>query len=160
MTLIEANDEISVTLSKHQRAVLNARKTLGSASSQSPVESGEVAASGANTRPVPAPPLPQRNVPVAPELSSPVPAPVPAPAFAPVPAPVPAPAPAPAPTANTSTGPGRFEYRSEDFQVQNPFADNHGIYDTPSHYEGNQQTNAYGANGPNGQWHQNTERTV
>ncbi|EYE99082.1 VHS and GAT domain-containing protein [Aspergillus ruber CBS 135680] len=160
LTLIETNDEISVALSKHQRAVLNARKALGSASSQSPVESGEVAASSANARPVPAPPLPQRDMSVAPELSSPVPAPVPAPAFAPVPSPVPAPATAPDPTANTSTGPGRFEYRSEDFQVQNPFADNHGIYGTPSHYEGNQQTNTYGANGPNGQWQQNTERTV
>ncbi|BCR86588.1 VHS and GAT domain-containing protein [Aspergillus chevalieri] len=141
LTLIETNDEISVALSKHQRAVLNARKVLGSANNQSPAESGDITASSANTRPVPAPPLPQRNVPIAAESSSP----------APVPTPVPTTAPAPAPTANPSAGAGRYEYRSEDFQVQNPFADNNGIYGAPSHYDGNQQTNSYGANGPNGQ---------
>lgn len=160
MTLIETNDEISVALSKHQRAVLNARKALGSANNQSPAESGEVAASSTNTRPVPAPPLPQRDVPMAAESSSPAPAS--APAFAPVPAPIPAtaPAPAPAPTTNSSTGAGRYEYRSEDFQVQNPFADSNGIYGAPSHYERIQHTDAYGANGPNGHWHQTTERTA
>lgn len=153
LTLIETNDEISVALSKHQRAILNARKALGSTSNQSPApsgESGEVAAPSANTRPVPAPPLPQRNVPSAPESFSPVPAPAPVPASAPAPAPV--------RTATTSAGTGRYEYRSEDFQVQNPFADNNDIYSSTSGYNEHQQT---GSNGPNGQWyHQTTERTT
>lgn len=112
MTLIEANDELSVSLSKHQRAILNARKTLGNTSDESPASSGEVATSAA-ARPVPAPPLPQRDEPSQPQSSSPEA----------VPAPPAAPTSTGENTEGTNNGPGRYEYRSEDFQVHNPFAD-------------------------------------
>ncbi|KAJ5767286.1 uncharacterized protein N7511_004902 [Penicillium nucicola] len=98
LTLIETNDEISVALSQQQRAMLKARKVRGSSSpSSSNVTSPESTSQ----------PLPFASgagtgtaVPVAAELPSPV-------------------------MTGGRTNTGRYEYRSEDFQVQNPFADDY-----------------------------------
>ncbi|KAL4876317.1 hypothetical protein BJY04DRAFT_200275 [Aspergillus karnatakaensis] len=129
LTLIETNDELSVALSKHQRAMLQARKALGQPSP--PVDSGTQTTYpdefpiASNARPVPPPPVPYRTQtpppvepvsPVSPEMLT--------------------------HRSGTNTmltdissasgsGPlppsGRYEYRSEDYQVQNPFADNYSI---------------------------------
>ncbi|KAK1148562.1 hypothetical protein N8T08_009569 [Aspergillus melleus] len=114
MTLIEANDELSVALSKHQHAILKARKTMGQAGSQSPSSSDDTSASGA-LRPVPPPP------PVSQWQTQSPPGPSAAPALPPA-APMMTPAAGFPPS--TNNGAGQHEYRSEDFQVQNPFADN------------------------------------
>ncbi|KAL4917887.1 hypothetical protein BDW62DRAFT_76237 [Aspergillus aurantiobrunneus] len=127
LTLIETNDELSVALSKHQRGILQARKALGQqtppaeSATQSP-ESGDQYQTTNAMRPVPPPPVPQRaQTPPAVEPVSPV---------------------SPEALAHRSNttrtehsdistasgipGPGgRYEYRSEDYQVQNPFADNY-----------------------------------
>mgnify|MGYP001657771316 CR=1 FL=1 len=126
LTLIETNDEISVALSQQQRAMLKARKVRGSSSpsssnvnspeppSQSQSQSQSFASGAAAPREQPLP-----SVPVATELSSTdmtggrtsnatTAAPIAAPTAAPT-------------IGNT----GRYEYRSEDFQVQNPFADDY-----------------------------------
>ncbi|RHZ62312.1 VHS and GAT domain-containing protein [Aspergillus thermomutatus] len=119
-TLIETNDELSVALSKYQHAFLSARKATGNSGSQSPVSSNEATVSGIN-RPLPALPVPRGQV------QSPSPS-------------VSAPTPQPQQQQNTATaatltaapvnnGTARYEYRSEDFQVQNPFAD---AYSTPN----------------------------
>jgi hypothetical protein len=120
LTLIETNDEISVALSQQQRAMLKARKVRGSSSpSSSNVNSPEPTsqsqsqgfASGAATpREQPLPP-----VPVATELPSTV-----------MTGGRTSNATTAAPTAAPTIGnTGRYEYRPEDFQVQNPFADDY-----------------------------------
>lgn len=115
LTLIETNDELSVALSKHQRAILNARKALGRSNSQTPADSDEAAEESSSSRPVPAPPVrhgddqgqsSSSSVPSPPTASSP-----------------PLTGAAAASGAPGNSPPGRYEYRSEDFQVQNPFAD-------------------------------------
>ncbi|CAG8362051.1 unnamed protein product [Penicillium salamii] len=121
LTLIETNDEISVAISRQQRAMLKARKLAGSASPSSNVNSpSPMAASGANSP--------------APALSAP--APVPA-AVAPAPPP-PSTRPDPAVVELPNTvmtggrlpgGTSRYEYNAEEFQVRNPFADD---YETES----------------------------
>lgn len=113
LTLIETNDELSVALSKHQRAILNARKALGSPNSQTPADSDEAAEESSSSRPVPAPPVQQGNE-QGQSPSSSVPSPPPAGAIS---------------GATSNSPPGRYEYRSEDFQVQNPFAD--GSHEAP-----------------------------
>ncbi|OJJ62894.1 hypothetical protein ASPSYDRAFT_145388, partial [Aspergillus sydowii CBS 593.65] len=140
LTLIETNDELSVALSKHQRAMLQARKALGQqtppteSAAQSPSDSDNQYAN-ANARPVPPPPVPERSrTPPQFEPISPV-----SPGLTHQPS-----------TARTEitdissvsgtvggTAPtGRYEYRSEDYQVQNPFADNYSIPPTmPAHSE-------------------------
>ncbi|KAL2863756.1 VHS and GAT domain-containing protein [Aspergillus lucknowensis] len=128
LTLIETNDELSVALSKHQRAILQARKLLGQRSppgeqaSQSPEPGGQNSAANA-VRPVPPPPIPQPSQ--TPQSHSP-------------PSPV-SPQVVAHRSATTRTiqsdistldgnaASGRYEYRSEDYQVQNPFADNYSI---------------------------------
>ncbi|KAJ5987572.1 hypothetical protein N7451_011937 [Penicillium sp. IBT 35674x] len=99
LTLIECNDEISVALSHQQRAMLKARKARGSTSPPSNSNSispvSPIMASGA--RQVPASPLIDLD--------------------------------------NTTTMDGRigtvrdthepYEYQASDFEVENPFADNH-----------------------------------
>ncbi|KAL2823405.1 hypothetical protein BDW59DRAFT_98483 [Aspergillus cavernicola] len=127
LTLIETNDELSVALSKHQRSMLEARKALGQQSppgesaTQSPEFSDQYPMTTA-VRPVPPPPMPLRTQ---------------APPFVESPSPV-------SPVATTqrigttkttqsdislsgNETAGRYEYRSEDYQVQNPFADNYSI---------------------------------
>ncbi|KAE8375491.1 GAT-like domain-containing protein [Aspergillus bertholletiae] len=104
LTLIEANDEISVSLSRHQRALLDARRALGQSGSQSP-SSSEITPSGAfNAIPPPVPPRDTQNPSIPPALP-------------------PTTSASGIPT-QSNNGMGRSEYRSEDFQVQNPFADN------------------------------------
>ncbi|RAL05313.1 GAT-like domain-containing protein [Aspergillus ibericus CBS 121593] len=108
VTLIETNDELSVALSKHQHALLQARRTQGQPGSQSPASSSQVSASG-SVQPAPplppAPPVPPRDTqsPLSSGSST-----------------------APTVPRTYSNGAGRYEYRSEDFQVQNPFADTSG----------------------------------
>ncbi|KAL4762555.1 uncharacterized protein BDW70DRAFT_133273 [Aspergillus foveolatus] len=138
LTLIETNDELSVALSKHQRAMLQARKALGqqtppaetATATESPEHSDQSITGASASRPVPPPPVPLRNQ--SPPLGEPV-------------SPI-----SPEATAHRSattrteqsdisvlsgTGPtARYEYRSEDYQVQNPFADNYSISSTvPTH---------------------------
>ncbi|KAF9890390.1 hypothetical protein FE257_006058 [Aspergillus nanangensis] len=122
LTLIETNDELAVAQSKHQRAILNARKLLGKSGSQSPASDNDNASASGALRPLPAPPLPQRDSP-SPPISPPGPAP-----FATTPA-----AATISPSSSndpTSNGAARYEYRSEDFQVQNPFADTYSTSNT------------------------------
>ncbi|PLB38557.1 VHS and GAT domain-containing protein [Aspergillus candidus] len=162
-TLIETNDELSVALSKYQRAMLQARKALGQSGSQSPASSNDASGASGASRPVPAPPAPPREVhsipalqpvpasqgpatyeppshsppasyrpaspgPTAHELDSPV-SPHGQTAYGVVPAPV--------GTGATGAGPNRYEYRSEDFQVQNPFADSYATNAGPPGTAGN-----------------------
>lgn len=140
LTLIETNDELSVALSKHQRAMLQARKALGQqtppteSAAQSPSDSDNPYPN-ANARPVPPPPVPERSrtppqfepiSPVSPGLTH-----QPSTARTEVTdiSSISGTTGAPAPT-------GRYEYRSEDYQVQNPFADNYSIPPTmPAHSE-------------------------
>ncbi|KAL2820672.1 hypothetical protein BJX63DRAFT_280183 [Aspergillus granulosus] len=123
LTLIETNDELSVALSKHQRAMLQARKALGQQSppaesaNQSPEPTDQVAGTGA-VRPVPPPPMPERS-PTPPSPISPVALTQRSGTTRTVISDV--------STASGNPGAGRYEYRSEDYQVQNPFADNYSI---------------------------------
>ncbi|PYH97945.1 hypothetical protein BO71DRAFT_96189 [Aspergillus ellipticus CBS 707.79] len=108
VTLIETNDELSVALSKHQHALLSARRAQSQSASQSPASSSQASGSGAVQAPVP-PPVPPRDT-QTPLISSGASAST-------------SPTPPPLPRSYSSNGAGRYEYRSEDFQVQNPFAD-------------------------------------
>ncbi|GFF23479.1 hypothetical protein IFM46972_00690 [Aspergillus udagawae] len=119
-TLIETNDELSVALSKYQHAFLSARKATGNSGSQSPVSSNGATATGTN-RPLPVLPVPQRQEQSpSPSVSSPPPPPPPQQQSTATAAPLSAAPPTAAPVSNSAA---RYEYRSEDFQVQNPFAD-------------------------------------
>lgn len=162
-TLIETNDELSVALSKHQRAILQARKLLGRSESQSPASSNDASGVSGTSRPVPAPPVPPRELQSIPALQ-PVPASqVPAtyepashgpasygpPSLGPTAQELDSPVTsshgqtsygvvgAPGGTGTSATGPNRYEYRSEDFQVQNPFADSYGTNAGPPGAAGN-----------------------
>ncbi|KAL1999253.1 hypothetical protein VTN02DRAFT_4817 [Thermoascus thermophilus] len=132
VTLIETNDQLSVALSKYQRGILNARKTLGAngaaadatptvtaaAPSPSPSPPAEPVSSGA-VRPVPPPPPPPRNT--NPDLGSSVSPTGPtttAVAYAPI---------------SNGTG-SRYQYNAEDFQVPNPFADRNPTTATTNHF--------------------------
>lgn len=144
LTLIESNDELSVALSKHQRAILNARKALGGSNGQSPARSDEITADSDSSRPVPAPPVPNRDTP----QSSP-------PAASPPAASHPAGA---APSA-TGNGAGRYKYRSEDFQVQNPFGDGaghdaHGATTATTGHNEPQQHGGAATTAENERWYQ------
>ncbi|GFF74565.1 hypothetical protein IFM47457_03956 [Aspergillus lentulus] len=120
-TLIETNDELSVALSKYQHAFLSARKATGNSGSQSPVPSNGATETGIN-RPLPAPPVPQREEQSAsPSVFSPPLLQLQQQSTATV-APLSAATPTAAPGSNNAA---RYEYRSEDFQVQNPFADDY-----------------------------------
>ncbi|KAG2415098.1 hypothetical protein HFD88_006289 [Aspergillus terreus] len=129
LTLIEANDKLSVAQSKHQHSMLHARKALGQSGSQSPASSNDNASASGALRPAAAPPLPHRDSGSPPTVSSPAPV---SPEPTPGPAPTQAPMSAPAPIATNSSTAGRYEYRSEDFQVQNPFADNYATTRPPA----------------------------
>ncbi|KAL4895758.1 hypothetical protein BDV59DRAFT_143900 [Aspergillus ambiguus] len=130
LTLIEANDRLSVAQSKHQHAILHARKALGQSGSQSPASSKDNASASGGLPPVPAPPLPHRDSGTPPTMSSMSPV-SPESTSAPMPTLVSSPISPPAPTTTNSSAAGRYEYRSEDFQVQNPFADNYSTTATP-----------------------------
>ncbi|KAL4994297.1 hypothetical protein BDV10DRAFT_153290 [Aspergillus recurvatus] len=136
LTLIETNDELSVALSKHQRAMLQARKALGqqtppaetATAAQSPEHSDQSITGASTSRAVPPPPVPLRTQTLTPPLGEPV-------------SPI-----SPEPTARQpaatkteqsdvsvtggTASTARYEYRSEDYQVQNPFADNYSIPST------------------------------
>ncbi|GIK04720.1 hypothetical protein Aspvir_008814 [Aspergillus viridinutans] len=119
-TLIETNDELSVALSKYQHAFLSARKATGNSGSHSPVSSNGATATGTN-RPLPALPVPQRQE-QSPSPSVSSPAPPQQQQSTATAAPLSAAPPTGAPVSNSVA---RYEYRSEDFQVQNPFADDY-----------------------------------
>lgn len=123
LTLIETNDQLSVALSKYQRGILNARIAQGAnaAAAAAAVNNGDNASatptatttapspspspasvSSGAARPVPPPPPPPRNT-NADLATSPV---------------------SPISTTPASNGTSRYQYNSDDFQVQNPFADN------------------------------------
>lgn len=149
LTLIESNDELSVALSKHQRAILNARKALGGSNGQSPPLSDEIAPDSDSSRPVPAPPVLGQDTP---QSSPPIVSP---PAVSPPAASPPAGA---APSA-TGNGAGRYEYRSEDFQVQNPFGDDagHGAHGTTTAATGHNEPQQHGGSATtteNERWYQ------
>jgi hypothetical protein len=116
LTLIETNDEISVALSQQQRAMLKARKIRGSSSPSS---------SNVNS---PEPTSQSQSQVFASGAASPMEQPLPA---APVAAELPSSVTTGGRTSNATTAApttgttGRYEYRSEDFQVQNPFADDY-----------------------------------
>lgn len=108
-TLVETNDRLSTALSRYQHALLKARKALGQNGSGSPApsnsngalsDSGSASMSGAASPPPPVPPHRTQTTPM--------------PTQPPRPPPV---------RRTTSNSANRYEYRSEDFQVQNPFAD-------------------------------------
>ncbi|KAI9369751.1 hypothetical protein BJX61DRAFT_549380 [Aspergillus egyptiacus] len=132
LTLIETNDELSVALSKHQRAMLQARKALGQPSppggsaAQSPEPSESVTTA---VRAVPPPPMPpRRQSPLFDEPPSPV-----SPEKVTQQTPTTNTNPSDLSTASGNNGAGsRYEYRSEDYQVQNPFADNYIIPPAPA----------------------------
>ncbi|KAJ5361817.1 hypothetical protein N7541_002661 [Penicillium brevicompactum] len=116
LTLIETNDEISVAISRQQRAMLKARKLRGSSSpSSSNVNSpSPTAGSGANV----------------PAVSTPAPAPAPSASdTAPsVVSAVSSPPPLPRQSIHDQTMramTSRYEYNAEEFQVRNPFADDY-----------------------------------
>ncbi|EAW22418.1 VHS and GAT domain-containing protein [Aspergillus fischeri NRRL 181] len=135
-TLIETNDELSVALSKYQHAFLSARKATGNSGSQSPVPSNGATETETN-RPLPALPVPQREEQSAsPSVFSP-PQQQQQQSTATV-APLSTAPPTAAPVGNNAA---RYEYRSEDFQVQNPFADD---YSTTNN-NNNNNNNSLGA---------------
>ncbi|KAJ5624880.1 hypothetical protein N7510_001189 [Penicillium lagena] len=129
LTLIETNDELSVALSQQQRAVLKARKARGSVS-QSPNNNSSrerspqsnnnnyVVASGA---------IGPMSASAAPRLSNDVPSPLIDIDDAAEPAPN------SGPTAPRTTS-QRYEYNSDEFQVQNPFADDFATNDSDSNH--------------------------
>ncbi|OKL64367.1 hypothetical protein UA08_01082 [Talaromyces atroroseus] len=145
LTLIETNDQLSVALSKYQRTLLNARRAMGSAtpgatsppppatnssgnsSGSSPVNgisNGETTQSrGANASPpfdsgsaavLPTSPPPMHSSLNEPFSTSALPR-FEAPASSPPPASVPA---------SSQPAPRRYEYNADEFNVENPFADN------------------------------------
>ncbi|RLL97359.1 hypothetical protein CFD26_103151 [Aspergillus turcosus] len=132
-TLIETNDELSVALSKYQHAFLSARKATGNSGSQSPVSSNEANATGAN-RPLPAFPVPQRQ-----EQSASPPVSSPPPQQQQQSTATAAPTAAPPTAAPVSNNAARYEYRSEDFQIQNPFADDYSTTNNDLSAAENQQ---------------------
>ncbi|KAL4798984.1 hypothetical protein BDV19DRAFT_320105 [Aspergillus venezuelensis] len=160
LTLIETSDELSVALSKHQRAVLQARKALGQRTppaepnSESPSPSDQYPTQSIS-RPVPPPPVPHRSQ--TPPLVEPV-SPVSPEGFAhrsnttATTGTVGTANTAPSDISTASgSGPqfGRYdEYRSEDYQVQNPFADNYSIPSTVTADERNARDRQ---NGPQAQ---------
>lgn len=127
-TLIETNDELSVALSRYHNAILKARKAAGRNNESSPdPSSGSVSTSGAGGPPAPPPRSNDQSPPAQPLIPELEPAPAPVPATTSMAPPLAASAPTPAASGDVrsaANGPGRYEYRSEDFQVQNPFADN------------------------------------
>ncbi|KAJ5131220.1 uncharacterized protein N7515_007259 [Penicillium bovifimosum] len=121
LTLIETNDEISVALSQQQRAMLKARKIRGSSSPSSsnvnsPSPTSQVVSSGSGNHAAPRPsarsPEPPAGVP---ELPSTVMTG------------------GRGHASNNATATGsssRYEYKAEDFQVRNPFADDYATNDS------------------------------
>lgn len=128
LTLIEANDEISVAMSQQQRAMLKARKARGAlspASSSVNIPSPPANETVASPAPRPNSLQPAQRQSRSPEQQS-----------APL---VELPSIGPntmmsggrpnAPRSNTE----RYEYNSADFEVQNPFADNYATSDANEH---------------------------
>lgn len=125
LTLIETSDQLSVSMSKHHRAILNARKTYGTASSPAsapPSTHGHTQATGAAPATNTSPPIttsPPQNY----ELN----------ATSTYDNRQPMQPTAPATTNNlprsTSIG-GGYRYNPDDFQIQNPFADSNASAET------------------------------
>lgn len=140
LTLIETNDEISVALSHQQRAMLKARKARGSSTPTSNINSPAspasdvVASGGISTRPAAPAPVPAAAAtPASPEQtpgadSTKRESRSPEEQSAPV---VELPSTF---TVNRSTAlrsnPEEYDYKSSDFEVQNPFADENAASDS------------------------------
>ncbi|KAL1963549.1 hypothetical protein VTN77DRAFT_7994 [Rasamsonia byssochlamydoides] len=108
LTLIETNDQLSVALSRYQRAILNSRKALSNGSNGS--------GNGNGSAHSPSPAAPEAR-------NRPLPAPTEAESVTPPPRAPAAPAPSSPPSPPVRTGTNRYEYNPDEFQVQNPFAD-------------------------------------
>jgi hypothetical protein len=132
LTLIETNDEISVALSHQQRAMLKARKARGSAtptsnlgSPASPV-SESVASGGVGASP--APPAPTAAAAILATESAKRESRSPQEQSAPV---IELPSTFTVDRSTTlRSNPEQYEYKSSDFEVQNPFADENAASDS------------------------------
>ncbi|KAJ5819352.1 hypothetical protein N7474_004943 [Penicillium riverlandense] len=144
LTLIETNDELSVALSQQQRALLKARKARGSVS-QSPNNnsSGERSPQSNNNNhyAVASGAIGPMAASAAPRLNNDVPSPLIDMDDAAEPAP------SSRPTAPRTTS-QRYEYNSDEFQVQNPFADDFATNDSDSNHP--HSTTTKEPNGPVG----------
>jgi hypothetical protein len=128
LTLIETNDELSVALSQQQRAALKARKARGSVS-QSPNNnsSRERSPQSNNNYAVASGAIGPMSASAAPRLDNDVPSPlIDIDGAA-------EPAPSSRPTAPRTTS-QRYEYNSDEFQVQNPFDDDFATNDSDSNH--------------------------
>lgn len=126
VTLIETNDQLSMALSKYQRALLNARKA--ESQSQNPGSDsnsntrGTAGTSDSESRPLP--PLPQESSPQQPARTKKPPLfPSLSPAASTTSASQAAPANTVPPPSATLFSTPRYEYNPNDFRVDNPFAD-------------------------------------
>lgn len=129
LTLIETNDELSVALSQQQRAVLKARKARGFVS-QSPNNNSSRERSpqpNNNNYAVAAGAIGPMSASAAPRLDNNMPSPLVDIDDAAEPAP------SSRPTAPRTTS-QRYEYNSDEFQVQNPFADDFAANDSDSNH--------------------------
>ncbi|KAJ5082696.1 hypothetical protein N7532_011739 [Penicillium argentinense] len=127
LTLIEANDEISVAISGQQRAMLKARKARGSTTPTSS-ELNSPSPPASTNRPLPSDP-PQQRSPDQP--SSPL---------IELPNTVMSGAGGRSNTNGQRANTERYEYNSADFEVQNPFAD-----DYATHESDHERNRAHGA---------------
>ncbi|KAJ9304540.1 hypothetical protein DTO217A2_5908 [Paecilomyces variotii] len=105
VTLIESNDELSVALSIYQRGILKARKAMGTNTPREQSVGGS--SSSDTTRPVPPPPVPPRQNGTVSAATTELPE-----------------LPGASAAASATDNPSRYEYNADEFQVQNPFADN------------------------------------
>lgn len=129
LTLIETNDELSVALSQQQRAALKARKARGSVS-QSPNNNSareRSPQSNKNNYAVASGAIGPMSANAAPRLDNDVPSPLIDVNDAAEPAP------SSRPTAPRTTS-QRYEYNSDEFQVQNPFDDDYATNDSDSNH--------------------------
>ncbi|KAK2762176.1 hypothetical protein FQN54_001185 [Arachnomyces sp. PD_36] len=157
LTLIETSDQLSVSMSKHHRAILSARKTAASAAASATASPAPAPMAATAPAPVPAPApaqapisMPTQAAPILPPVSNSPPlnydhaAPSsydnrqPIQPTAPPPAP---PASRPSnPPRSTSTG-GGYHYNPDDFQIENPFADRNAASDAPEVYDPSTHSN-------------------
>lgn len=132
LTLIEVNDEISVAISQQQRAMLKARKARGSTTPNSsnvnsPSPANSVAAQSGTTWPVPTEASRLREQQTSPPMG------LPSTVMS-------------GGRPNVSKANSRYEYNAADFEVQNPFADDHATSD----FDAERQQQSAAPNAPSG----------